>query len=195
LLFDSLPNASFLHPKLIQGMDLIRSNKHDFNTQAEALKLFKELADDYNPEACWRVAVFYLKGWSVPQDNFKSQFYSQIAIDCDIVEGFYWYGKTVYQYNQDIPYIKEAADRNLPCAQFLYGEHIQWYHSTKKRWEKGNQFMIKAAKSGDSVFAKKVVYFYRRGISRFKRDDQEADRFDAIASLGNSSDCSFFDED
>lgn len=112
----SLPELipSPLHSDINEGMNLLRQNCKDIQYQIRAFYLFKHLADTGDPEAAWRVAACYSVGCGVETNNQQVKIYSQIAIDYDIPEGYFWFWNFSSNYKlKEISYLKESSDRNL----------------------------------------------------------------------------------
>lgn len=91
---NSLPNVLpiHLHPSIIQGMKLLRKDCKNQHFQKRAFNLFKSLADKGDPEASWRVAACYFRGWGVKKNKETGKKYSEVAISWELAEGYLWHG-------------------------------------------------------------------------------------------------------
>jgi TPR repeat protein len=91
-------------------LELIKTRSINKNRLKEAFILLKNLVDNHDPEAAWRVAACFHNGWGIEQSEEKSLSYSKIAMKCSIPDAYFWSSMAVKDPKKKFHFIKEGAN-------------------------------------------------------------------------------------
>jgi hypothetical protein len=131
-----------IHENIILGMNSLKAHRSLRSNRIFAFKLFNELADEGDPEASWRTAACYYNGWGCDMDKKKCQEYAKIAIEYDIGEGYFWYGRASESLSEQFSYFKEAADLSNLSGIFWEGVYQYFGLSVPKNVEVGKEMIL-----------------------------------------------------
>lgn len=158
----------------------------------EAFQLFKQAADDGDPEACWRLSACYNKGIGVSENWESSKFYADKAMKKNSPDGIFWFASSCTSRTEGFKYYKEAADKGHLAAKWWVGWCQYCGFGTEKNEVEGKDKMESVAQCGDGYWANLQSDIFENGWYGFPRDKNQANHYRQLAYSQPVNDCSFF---
>lgn len=142
--------AALAMPALAQsvqaGVEAWQAGNH-----AEAVRQWRPLADAGDPDALFNLGHAYRLGRGVPQNmNMAEQHYERAA-RAGHVEAQAMYGLLLFQNGrrqEAMPFIRDAADRGDPRAQYVYGTALFNGDVVPRDWPRAYALVSRAAAQG-----------------------------------------------
>jgi TPR repeat protein len=190
---DLLPKIekTSINPEFSRLANLFKQHRWDRSIRKQCFENLNDLAKKGDPEACWRVAACYNRGFGVRINQHKAKIFAEIAIAHDLPEGFFWLAHAHWNQNtKKNEYLKIASDLNFPNAQIEYGYYLLKNSNDEITKEQGKQLIILGGENGDSYCAKRLSDLYNYYNQFAPTDRVKGAQYQQIANQRTESDCS-----
>lgn len=190
--FTTIEKEIILSETVQKGMELLKNQSNNQNSEKLAAKLFQQVADDGDLEACWRIAACFCKGIGVDRNNQLGSFYAEKAMNEGLVDGIFWYGISCESYEKAFPYLKESYEKGHLAGKFFVGWFESTGHGTTQNVEEGKKKIEEVGMSEDSYWTNVFSLILEKGMFGFNADKVRSNQLKTLSSKQPISDCSIF---
>jgi TPR repeat protein len=176
-----------------EGMQILRNNLFDPESEKKAFQLFKNAADVHNDvEACWRVAACYVNSIGTHKDLNQGKLYAKTAMDNGSVDGIFWYGLCQDKPEDQFQFFKQASDRNHLPGKYWVGFSNSTGRGIEKNETNGKLVLEQVFNSGDRFWSFTNAYCFENGLYGFETHLNQANQLYSKSKIQPLSDQSVF---
>lgn len=145
-------------------------------------------------EANWRLAFCFKNLIHVDYNFHLAIALAKKSKQKYILDGIFCFATILFdlkKFQESLYWFQALAELKHPNSLYWVGKKLSLEFSFEQR-KYGQKLIVLAGENGDSLLAKIVADYFRYGECGFQINENEAKRFDLIASQKEESECSIF---